>query len=86
MRGIALVVLLDGGGSGDSSAHAVCISETNRYRQMNGKTDVTCSTQLEDVADTGAMVDFGGSPHQHFSSTSGGGSGIDTSIVQDYGH
>ena len=29
--------------------------------------------QLEAYADTGAMVDFGSSPHHHFSSTNGGG-------------
>lgn len=63
----------DGGGAGDSSAHAICVTETNRYRAMNGKPAVVRNTALEDFADTGAMVDFGGSPHQHFSSTSGGG-------------
>jgi len=85
MRGIALLVLLaacggdDGGvgggdgGPGDTSAHAVCVTETNRYRAMNGKPPVTRSMQLEAFADTGAMVDFGGTPHQHFSSTNGGG-------------
>src|SRR4051812_1904059 len=80
MRVIAVMVLLaagcagdDGGGAADTSAHATCVTETNRYREMNGKPDVMRSTQLEDFANTGAMVDFGGTPHQHFSSTSGGG-------------
>ena len=81
MRGFVVLVVLagcagddaGGGTPGDTSAHAVCVSETNRYRAMNGKADVVRSTALEDFADTGAMVDFGGTPHQHFSSTSGGG-------------
>jgi hypothetical protein len=80
MRALVVMVLLagcagdDGGGTGgDTSAHAVCVTETNRYRAMNGKADVVRSTQLEEFADTGAMIDFGGSPHQHFSSTQGGG-------------
>jgi len=77
MRAWLLLVLLgacagdDGGG--DSSAHETCVTETNRYRAMNGKPAVTRSSPLEDFADAGAMIDFGGSPHQHFSSTSGGG-------------
>jgi hypothetical protein len=66
-----------GGGSVDSpgatTAHRFCVDETNRYRAMNGKPDVAYSTQLEAYANTGAMVDHGGTPHQHFSSTSGGG-------------
>lgn len=62
-----------GSGSGDTTPHAVCVTETNRYRAMNGKAAVTRSTQLEAFADTGAMVDFSGTPHQHFSSTNGGG-------------
>jgi hypothetical protein len=79
MRAIAVVVVLaacagdDGGGGGDSSAHETCVTETNRYRAMNSKAAVARNSALEDFADTGAMVDFGGSPHQHFSSTSGGG-------------
>jgi hypothetical protein len=84
MRAIVLAVMLvgcggdDGGGGGDGGvvgdpAHAVCVTETNRYRAMNGKPDVARSTQLEAYADTGAMIDFSGSPHQHFSSTQGGG-------------
>ncbi len=66
-----------GGGSPDApagtTAHRFCVDETNRYRAMNGKPPVAYSTQLEAYANTGAMVDFGGSPHQHFSSTNGGG-------------
>jgi hypothetical protein len=50
-----------------------CVQETNRYRAMNGKPALTESMQLETFADTGAMVDFNGSPHQHFMSTNGGG-------------
>lgn len=64
----------DGGGTpGDSSAHAFCVEETNRYRTMHGKAAVTRSQQLEEFADTGAMVDFNGSPHDHFRATQGGG-------------
>jgi len=66
----------DGGGSGSSGsgeAHEFCVQETNRYRTMNGRPEVILSTQLQDYADTGAMIDFNGSPHDHFSQTSGGG-------------
>lgn len=66
-----------GGGSPDSPAattpHRFCVDETNRYRAMNGKPPVAHSPQLETYANTGAMIDFNGSPHQHFSSTQGGG-------------
>lgn len=61
------------GNPGDSSAHAFCVDETNRYRAMKGKAAVAPSTELETYADTGAMVDFGSSPHSHFISTNGGG-------------
>lgn len=68
----------DGGTTGDAppggqSAKQFCVSETNRYRAMNGKPPVAYSAQLETYANTGAMIDFNGSPHQHFSSTNGGG-------------
>jgi len=56
----------DGGAPGDPSAHQFCVQETNRYRSMNGKAALTESMQLETYADTGAMVDFGSSPHSHF--------------------
>jgi hypothetical protein len=58
---------------GGTTAHRFCVDETNRYRAMNGKPDVAYSVQLETYANTGAMVDHNGSPHQHFSSTQGGG-------------
>lgn len=61
----------DGGGS--DAAHQICVTETNRLRTMNGKPEVARSPELETYADTGAMVDFGSQPHNHFSSTSGGG-------------
>ncbi len=64
----------DGGESaGVTEAHAFCVDETNRYREINGKPPVAYSAQLEAYANTGAMVDHTSSPHQHFSSTSGGG-------------
>lgn len=63
-----------GSGSGPSSAKAFCVSETNRYRAMNGKPALAEAANLEAYADTGAMVDYtSSSPHSHFSSTSGGG-------------
>lgn len=62
-----------GSGSGDASAHAFCVDETNRYRAMGSRPAVTRSAQLEAYANTGAEIDFGGTPHQHFSSTQGGG-------------
>ena len=67
-----------GGGGGDApagsmSAKQFCVSETNRYRAMNSKPALAESAQLEAYADTGAMHDFTTSPHDHFSTTSGGG-------------
>ena len=62
-----------GGGGSNVTAKQFCVSETNRYRAMNSKPALTESTQLEAYADMGAMVDFGSSPHNHFSSTNGGG-------------
>ena len=68
----------DDGASGDANtggdaAHSACVDTTNMYRTMNGKAALAHSAALETYADTGAMVDFGSSPHNHFSSTSGGG-------------
>ena len=65
----------DGGGNGGGStpAHAVCLTETNRYRTDNGKPEVAYSAALEAYANEGAMIDFSSSPHQHISSTSDGG-------------
>lgn len=63
----------DGGGGGGDAAHAACVDQTNAYRAMNGKAAVVYNADLEAYADEGAMVDFGTSPHHHFSSTSGGG-------------
>lgn len=62
-----------GDGSVGNTPHAFCVQETNRYRAMNSKPALTESAQLESYADTGAMVDFGSSPHNHFSTTQGGG-------------
>jgi hypothetical protein len=62
----------DGGGGGDA-AHQACITETNRYRAQVGRAPVAHSQALEDYADEGAMVDFSSSPHNHFSTTQGGG-------------
>lgn len=61
------------GGPGGDAAHQTCVDETNRYRAMQGRAAVKQSDQLEDFADTGAMVDFGANPHDHFRTTSGGG-------------
>jgi hypothetical protein len=56
-----------------ASAKQFCVQETNRYRAMKGKAAVTENAALEAYADTGAMIDFSSAPHNHFSSTSGGG-------------
>ncbi|HEU0035319.1 MAG TPA: CAP domain-containing protein [Kofleriaceae bacterium] len=78
--GVCFVLACTTGGVGDddgtpvdSSAHAFCVTETNRYRTMNGRAAVERSAQLEAYADTGAMIDFNGSPHDHFIQTQGGG-------------
>ena len=57
----------------NSTPHIFCVEETNRLRATKSKAAVARSQQLEDYANTGAMIDFNGSPHQHFSSTQGGG-------------
>ena len=61
------------GDSGTDAAHRFCVDETNRYRTDNGRAAVTRSAELEAYADDGAAVDHFASPHDHFSSTSGGG-------------
>jgi hypothetical protein len=63
----------DGGNNPDATTHEFCVTESNKYRAGGGVPAVTRSTQLETYADMGAQVDYNGSPHQHFSSTSGGG-------------
>src|SRR5262245_61911074 len=71
-----LLVACGGGGGGDNGGdapHAFCLRGTNRYRSGGGKPDVVFSAPLEDYADMGAEIDFGSAPHNHFSSTSGGG-------------
>ena len=80
MRGIAILLVLvaacggDDGASGDASAQQFCVSETNRYREMNGKADLTEAANLEAFANTGAMTDYTSmSAHSHFSATQGGG-------------
>ena len=60
-------------GAGDESPQVVCVSETNRYRSMNGKADVVRAAKLEEYATAGARIDFDSQPHQHFSRTQGGG-------------
>jgi hypothetical protein len=64
-----------GSGSGGSvSAKQFCVSETNRYRAMNGKAAIAENSALEAYADAGAKIDYdSSSPHSHFSSTNGGG-------------
>ena len=81
MRACATVVVLalaacggDDGTTGNASAQQFCVSETNRYREMNGKADLTEAANLETFADTGAMTDYNAmAAHTHFSSTQGGG-------------
>ena len=69
----------DGGTGGDAgttasaAAHQICVTETNKDRATVGKAPVQQSTQLEAYADVGAMHDFSTSPHDHFSTTQGGG-------------
>src|SRR3954467_113735 len=58
---------------GNAAADQLCVSETNRYRALRIRPAVTASAQLEAFANTGAMVDFGSSPDNHFSQTQGGG-------------
>lgn len=79
-RSIAVVLVVivgcggDDDGGGGNSAKQFCVSETNRYRMMDGKSAIAEAANLEAFADTGAQVDYdNNSPHMHFSSTSGGG-------------
>jgi Cysteine-rich secretory protein family len=63
-----------GGGSGSNAALVECVTQTNAYRAMNGKSALTESTDLETYAATGAMFDYQNmSAHDHFSTTQGGG-------------
>lgn len=50
-----------------------CVTQTNSYRAMASKPALAESAALEAYADTGAMIDYSSSPHNHFSSTQGGG-------------
>jgi len=70
---LCIAACSDSGSPSGSSDAAFCVQETNRYRGMNRKPALTASAQLETYADTGAMVDFTSTPHNHFSSTHGGG-------------
>ena len=63
---------VDGGG-GSNPALVECVTQTNMYRQMNGKSALTESSSLETYAATGAMFDFTNGAHAHFTATSGGG-------------
>lgn len=85
--GFVMLVAACAGGDGDDGqhtgpdapptgadvAHQTCVSETNKYRAGAGKAAVQEDAALEAYADAGAMHDFSTSPHDHFSSTSGGG-------------
>jgi Cysteine-rich secretory protein family len=63
-----------GGGSGSNTALVECVTQTNAYRAMNGKSALTESSQLETYAATGAMFDYENMmAHDHFTMTSGGG-------------
>ncbi|HEX4453015.1 MAG TPA: CAP domain-containing protein [Kofleriaceae bacterium] len=63
-----------GGGSGSNAALVECVTQTNAYRAMNGKSALTESSALETYAATGAMYDYNaGSAHDHFGMTQGGG-------------
>ena len=70
---LCIAACSDSGAPATSSDAAFCVQETNRDRSMNSKPALTESKQLETYADTGAMVDFNSTPHNHFSSTQGGG-------------
>ncbi len=56
-----------------NEAHVFCVDETNRLRALNGRPAVVRSLQLEAYANEGAEHDFHNNPHDHFSSTNGGG-------------
>ena len=62
-----------GGSSGTDAAHQACIDQSNMYRTTNGKAALVRSAALEAYADDGAMHDFSTQPHDHFSTTGGGG-------------
>jgi uncharacterized protein YkwD len=63
-----------GGGSGSNAALVECVTQTNAYRAMNGKSALTESSALETYAATGAMFDYQNMmAHEHFSMTQGGG-------------
>ena len=62
------------GGSGSNAALVECVTQTNAYRAMNGKSALTESSSLESYAATGAQFDYTNMmAHDHFTMTSGGG-------------
>lgn len=63
----------DSGGAASADAAQMGRDATNGYRQQNGKAPLADSASLRAYAATGAQVDFGGNPHQHFGDTNGGG-------------
>lgn len=83
MRRAAILAVLAACGNGDvgggddapgsTEAHAFCVEETNRYRAMHDRPAVEWSAELEAYANEGAEHDHHASPHDHFTSTGGGG-------------
>ena len=86
MRCLVVVMLAACGGDGDDGgtggdaplsantmAKQICVTETNKDRATIGKPALQESATLEAYADVGAMQDFSTQPHDHFSTTQGGG-------------
>jgi uncharacterized protein YkwD len=64
----------DGGGGASSSELEVCVTETNRYRAMDGKGPIARSTDLEAYATEGAREDTQSQEaHGHFGRETSGG-------------
>jgi hypothetical protein len=55
-----------------TEAHQVCVDETNRYREIEGRPAIAWSGALEAYADEGAEYDHHAQPHDHFSMTPDG--------------
>jgi hypothetical protein len=64
----------DDGGGATSSELEVCVTETNRYRAMDGKGPIARSTDLEAYATEGAREDtLSQEAHGHFGRETSGG-------------
>ena len=56
----------------EDSVQSLCISDVNKFREMNGAAAVERSSTLQAFATEGAEVDFGSTSGMHFGTDGGG--------------